>query len=104
MRAVRLKCGLSQQVLAEAGSISFQQIQKYERGEARISAVMVCRLAERLGVSPMALLPDNQHTAEGAVVLRSRDVAEALRILDRMAPPETRRALQMLKLLAGEER
>lgn len=43
--------GVSQQVLAEAVGVTFQQIQKYERGTNRVSASMLYRIAEALGAS-----------------------------------------------------
>lgn len=42
--------GLSQENLAEALGITFQQIQKYERGANRISASRLHKLSETLGV------------------------------------------------------
>lgn len=37
-RLLRIDCGLSQQAVAEAIGVSFQQVQKYEKGSNRISA------------------------------------------------------------------
>jgi len=46
IRSLRLRSGISQELLAERLGITFQQVQKYEKGANRISAsrmVMVCR-------------------------------------------------------------
>ena len=50
IRLFRKVRGLSQQALAEAAGVTFQQIQKYERGANRVSASMLARIAKTLGV------------------------------------------------------
>lgn len=56
MRAHREAAGLSQHELSRLIDISFQQIQKYERGQNRISASRLLQIAEQLGVSGAVLL------------------------------------------------
>jgi transcriptional regulator with XRE-family HTH domain len=46
----RIKMGWSQQKLGDALGVSFQQVQKYERGNNRISASSLQRIAEVLQV------------------------------------------------------
>ena len=46
IRAARLECGVSQTALGEVLGISFQQVQKYEKGYNRISAGAMFELAE----------------------------------------------------------
>jgi transcriptional regulator with XRE-family HTH domain len=103
LRSLRLSKGVSQSELALAGGIRFQQVQKYERGQNRISASMLCHLAARLEVSPLALLPVVERAVENEIVLRSREVAEAVVLLDAMSPSEQRRAVKILRLLASED-
>lgn len=50
LRAIRVKNGLSQEQLADAVGVSFQQIQKYECGKNRISASRLVEMANSLGV------------------------------------------------------
>jgi len=52
LRSRRLKMGLSQTALRIAAGVTFQQIQKYERGTNRISASRMIQFAEKLGVPP----------------------------------------------------
>jgi transcriptional regulator with XRE-family HTH domain len=52
LRSRRLKMGLSQTELGAAAGVTFQQIQKYERGTNRISASRMIQFAETLGVPP----------------------------------------------------
>jgi len=50
VRALRLQRGLSQTELSDALGVTFQQVQKYERGMNRISAGRLFRIAEVLDV------------------------------------------------------
>jgi len=55
IRLFRKMRGLSQQTLADAVGVTFQQVQKYERGANRVSASMLSRIADALG-APVAEL------------------------------------------------
>ena len=55
VRELRLQLGLTQTQLADAIGVTFQQVQKYERGSNRISASKLWLIADRLGVSPASL-------------------------------------------------
>ena len=50
VRARRVLLGLSQEKLAEGLGITFQQVQKYERGSNRISASRLYNMAQLLDV------------------------------------------------------
>ena len=50
VRMRRKMLGISQETLAEALKLTFQQVQKYERGANRVSASMLTRIARTLGV------------------------------------------------------
>ena len=52
IRARRNLLGLSQTELADAAGITFQQVQKYERGANRVGAGRLMQFSEALGVSP----------------------------------------------------
>jgi DNA-binding transcriptional regulator YiaG len=52
IKAGRLEAGLSQSTLAEAAGVSFQQIQKYERGRNRVSAERLLRKAAPQSSAP----------------------------------------------------
>jgi len=51
LRAVRLEHGMSQTELGERLGVTFQQIQKYEKGANRVAAGRLQRIAESLGIS-----------------------------------------------------
>lgn len=48
VRMRRKQMGVSQEALAEACGVTFQQVQKYERAANRISLSMLKRIADRL--------------------------------------------------------
>lgn len=50
IKRIRKSFGISQMRLAERVGVSFQQIQKYERGVNKISVEMIQRIAMALGV------------------------------------------------------
>lgn len=50
LRARRLEIGMAQEELAELLGITFQQIQKYERGVNRIAASRLYEIAEAIDV------------------------------------------------------
>ncbi len=58
IRSRRKTMGLSQAALADAIGISYQQLQKYERGVNRVSAPMLVAIAEKLACRGADFLPD----------------------------------------------
>jgi len=57
LRAQRMACGISQEKLAGLVNLSFQQIQKYEKGTNRLSVSRLVEFSEILGVEPSFLIP-----------------------------------------------
>jgi transcriptional regulator with XRE-family HTH domain len=66
IRLLRKLRGLSQQSLADAAGVTFQQIQKYERGANRVSASMLARIAATLQ-TPMAEMFGETEATSGAI-------------------------------------
>ena len=50
IRLRRLEAGISQEELGDKLGVTFQQVQKYERGRNRVSAARLQQIAETLGV------------------------------------------------------
>src|SRR3954469_13504688 len=53
IRALRLERGLSQSTLADGIGLTFQQVQKYEKGTNRVSAGRLQRIADLLNIPVM---------------------------------------------------
>jgi transcriptional regulator with XRE-family HTH domain len=66
IRLLRKVRGLSQQALADSAGVTFQQIQKYERGANRVSASMLSRIAGTLQ-APVAEMFGETSPASGAI-------------------------------------
>jgi len=63
IRTARLAAGLSQTELSSACEVSFQQIQKYEKGTNRVGGSRLMQIAEALNVPAATLLPASQKHA-----------------------------------------
>lgn len=101
LRAFRALVGVTQASLAEAAGLTFQQIQKYETGKSRVSASMLCRFADILGVSPGALLPAGASDPEGAhweALASNQRLARMLARLQALPPAKLERVLDRLEL------
>jgi len=64
----RTELGLSQEKLGEAVGVTFQQIQKYEKGTNRIGSSRLQGIAESLGVTPSYFfdgLPEHKPAGNG---------------------------------------
>lgn len=108
VRLRRTLLGMSQERLGDALGLTFQQVQKYERGANRISAGTLYRLAQILDV-PISFFFDGIEDVEGGTggaplptdagdALLTRREARILR-LSRQAPGEI--VEQMVGLLAA---
>jgi len=103
VRALRLQRGLSQTELGQLISVTFQQVQKYEKGANRISAGRLQRIAEVLGV-PVAFFfaapaADKETSGGGADhggFLQTEGALRLARAYARIKEPGIR--LQLLRL------
>jgi transcriptional regulator with XRE-family HTH domain len=90
IRAQRLVRGLSQTDLGKSLGITFQQVQKYEKGANRVGAGRLTRIAEVLGVPVAFFFSNIDQVSSGP----GRDVHEALSFL------ETAGAVRLVKAYA----
>lgn len=102
IRHRRLTLGMSQEKLAEAIGLTFQQVQKYEKGVNRVGGSRLQDIARALGVSPSELLQDGPDHITGPIdspahrvlaTITGRDLVEAF---DRIESKEMRRAIVVL--------
>ena len=97
--------GMAQEELAEAVGVTFQQLQKYERGINRISANRLFGIAQTLNV-PIGVFFQNSdvalvdETADGL----AREGIAIMRAFVAIADPATRlHVLALVRQLAGHE-
>lgn len=104
IRMRRKTLGVTQAKLAEALGVTFQQIQKYERGSNRISASMLVRAARCLECSVGYLIGEGEGLSIEEPILLSLvqpSALEALQAFVAIADPEARAAaLSALRALA----
>jgi transcriptional regulator with XRE-family HTH domain len=82
VRTFRLQKGLSQQKLGDRLGLTFQQVQKYEKGTNRIGAGRLQRIADILGVSVSDFFTSRrQGGAAPAEVFKLLGTAAALRLV-----------------------
>lgn len=96
IRVQRLARGLSQESLAEKLGITFQQVQKYEKGTNRVGAGRLYLLARILEVPVMTFFDgaDKSGTAEGQLareLLHDQSSMRLLRAFADISSRETRR-------------
>lgn len=106
IRTLRVAAGLAQEELAARIGVTFQQLQKYERGDNRASGSRLWRLAGALGVTVSDLFADCGDAAQGprpesAALFARRDVQEMLRAYVAIADPAVAAALRDLARAAG---
>ena len=122
LRLRRTLLGMSQEKLGDAVGLTFQQIQKYERGANRIGASRLYQLSRILDV-PVAYffeeLPSQIRTHEGQMQIGLSDLPQDTLERDPMARRETlelvrayyavgnpkvrRRIVDLVRSLSGEE-
>lgn len=120
VRLQRMLVGISQEKLGERLGLTFQQVQKYEKGINRIGASRLFELSRVLGVpvqffyddaplggqSQAAATPGFAERAPDSHVfefLSSREGLELNRAFSRITDPKVRRSvLDLVRSLAGE--
>lgn len=100
MRRRRILLGLTQDQVADALGISYQQIQKYETGANRISAGRLAQIAEVLEIMPGWLFGATEAADEPGS--SSRAVIELVRNFSRIEDDRVRSHLMsLMRALSG---
>jgi transcriptional regulator with XRE-family HTH domain len=105
---------MSQTTLAERIGVTFQQVQKYEKGTNRIGSSRLAQIAFVLGTRPTSLFGEDEAGASAAPrslemtaieeMLSTADGAALNRAFFKIANPGVRRAvITLVKVLAKEE-
>jgi transcriptional regulator with XRE-family HTH domain len=97
IRLRRTERGLTQEQLAEALDVSYQQVQKYETGANRISAGRIFQIARKLGVEVGYFFDGLGEGEDAAPPLehggRQRSAIELVRKFAQIEDPEVRAAI-----------
>ena len=119
LRMKRTLCGLSQGAVGQAVGLTFQQLQKYERGANRIGASRLYDLGQALGV-PVSYFFDDMpetlaetssearrnaelgHTAEFDV-MEKRDALELVRAYYKLNDNQRKRLFELVKSMGVTE-
>lgn len=99
IRARRIARGLSQDKLAELIGLTFQQVQKYEKGVNRVSAATLCRIAKELGVRIDALTPPTNNTIADESIAQVSAFAELAPFLPRLNPEGRQLLIEIARTL-----
>ncbi len=103
IRHRRWLVGITQQQLAEAVGIKFQQIQKYETGTNRVSASRLWDISRALGVAPSFFFEglDNtgQPETESEDLLEKKETLELLRTYYSIPEDQRRRLFELARAL-----
>ncbi len=103
IRVARIAAGMSQTELGDAVGISFQQVQKYEKGKDRVAASTLQVMATALGVHPGSFFDHDVPVPSGGIA----NVKATMRIVDRFQrirdPVILQRMLALVDLLAETE-
>lgn len=67
IRKTRKALDMSQMQLAERIGVSYQQIQKYEKGQSELTLSRLFQIADALGIEPFSLLPAKELKAAEAI-------------------------------------
>jgi transcriptional regulator with XRE-family HTH domain len=107
LKALRNAADLTQEALANALGVSYQQVQKYEKGTSRMSGGRLRQAAALLGVSVQALVGEGEgdltpgFAEPGASYEPGSEAAELLKQFGRIKQPGDRAMLvRMARLLA----
>ena len=81
IRAHRLRLGYSQEKLGAMLGLTFQQVQKYEKGTNRVSSGRLIEIAKLLDVHPMELLTEERGNGGSSSPFEFIQNSRALKLL-----------------------
>jgi transcriptional regulator with XRE-family HTH domain len=110
IRARRMFLEMSQTNLGEALGITFQQVQKYEKGESRPTAARLQRISEALGVSPFYFFEGAPTVEKKTPAPKKEFVSEASieptasRVIDALIDAYIGKRIRMRRMMVGMPR
>jgi transcriptional regulator with XRE-family HTH domain len=112
IRLRRLQMGMSQEDLAQVLSVTFQQVQKYEKGTNRISAGRLQEIAKVLSVPIQFFYEDGpeagESVAEGEAAMLAQfmctpEIVSFIQIIRGFKNPKIQRSMRDLAMAVAEE-
>lgn len=115
VRMRRKLMGVSQEKLAEALGLTFQQVQKYERGVNRVSASKLFETSKFLGVEvsyffdglagrdPASGFAESESERYTHEFLMTSEGVELASLFPRLAGKQRRRILELVRTLADDD-
>ena len=106
VRAARVNAGLSQSKLAIELGITFQQLQKYEKGKNRIAVSTLLLIADALSLPVQSFFDSVERQANDGSDwpdLLSKDNIRLIRAFSNIGDPEVRRRIMGLILAVTDE-
>lgn len=106
LRAARMTAGVSQAELGRLLGVSFQQIQRYERGVNRLPAYALGVLEARLGLAPGSLLSEakaDEPVDEKARFWAAPGALELARIYVKLSVVRRKRLIAVARELRSRE-
>ncbi len=100
LRSVRLSRGLSQEQLATQIDLTFQQLQKYERGANRISASRLFQLSQILEIKPAFFFNGLLESSEEPFPALKKEHFNLINYYDSVPKLQRRGFLELLKSLS----
>lgn len=101
LRAFRMARGLSQEAVGDHLGLTFQQVQKYEKGTNRIAPSRLIPLAKLLRVSPASFFPSSNDDKMIDPRLNTRHRIEIVESIDDINDLRLEKTLSvLLKLIA----
>ena len=97
IRLRRTLLGISQTTLAETIGLTFQQVQKYERGNNRVSSSRLVDLANALDVSVPFFFEEMSATVQGQTPAMLMDVKKLPKPDDEKDPMVKRETLELVR-------
>jgi transcriptional regulator with XRE-family HTH domain len=107
IRTLRQRIGMSQSTLGECLGLTFQQVQKYEKGSNRVSASKLWAVSEILGVEIQDMFNGVKEAHEGnqtteSFRMLSAQGSEVGEAFDKLKSAATKKALRGMVLSLGK--
>lgn len=105
IRVRRVELKISQSELGERLKVSFQQIQKYEKGTNRVSAGRIVEIASALGVDTSYFYDQHGAKAQEIESIIFADPSNSIRLMrayEKLPTIQRRRLVSLMEAMSGE--